>query len=43
MDNPTKLKKMQLNSVDFVQRGANQEAHIMLGHIICALVEKTLF
>lgn len=27
---PTKLKKMQLNSVDFVRRGANQEAYISL-------------
>lgn len=27
---PTKLKKMNLNSVDFVRRGANPEAHIML-------------
>lgn len=27
---PTKLKKMKLNSVDFVRRGANQEAHIQL-------------
>lgn len=27
---PTKLKKMKLNSVDFVRRGANQEAHIAL-------------
>ena len=27
---PTKLKKMDLNSVDFVRRGANPEAHIAL-------------
>ena len=27
---PTKLKKMNLNSVDFVRRGANPDAHIML-------------
>lgn len=30
MKQPTKLKKMNLNSVDFVRRGANPEAHIML-------------
>lgn len=30
MATPTKLKKMNLNSVDFVRRGANQEAHIAL-------------
>lgn len=30
MKRPTKLKKMKLNSVDFVRRGANQEAHIAL-------------
>ena len=28
--NPTKLKKMKLDSVDFVRRGANQEAYIAL-------------
>lgn len=28
--NPTQLKKMKLNSVDFVRRGANQEAYIAL-------------
>lgn len=27
---PTKLKKMKLNSVDFVRRGANPEAHIAI-------------
>lgn len=30
MAKATKLKKMQLNSVDLVRRGANQEAHIAL-------------
>lgn len=30
MKNPTKLKKMKLNSVDFVRRGANQAADIAL-------------
>ena len=30
MATPTKLKKMKLNSVDLVGRGANQEAHIAL-------------
>ena len=30
MKRPTKLKKMELNSVDFVGRGANPKAHIML-------------
>ena len=30
MATPTKLKKMKLNSVDLVRRGANQEAHIAL-------------
>lgn len=27
---PTKLRKMNLNSVDFVRRGANPDAHIMI-------------
>lgn len=30
MKRPTKLKKMNLNSVDFVRRGANPDAHIMI-------------
>ena len=30
MSLPTKLKKMKLNSVDFVRRGANPEAHIAI-------------
>lgn len=29
-NNPTRLKKMHLNSVDFVRRGANPEAHIAI-------------
>ena len=27
---PTKLRKMNLNSVDFVRQGANPDAHIMI-------------